>query len=316
MLRLFQPVPCSAAARLDGPPAGKRPPGRGSRWHGRLAAGVAASSLLLAGMSGASAKDGSIEVDVELVLAVDISYSMDPEEQALQRQGYVEALNAPEVLDAIRKGLNGKIAVTYVEWAGTNSQEVVVEWQVIDGPESARAFTTALQDRPPRRLYRTSISSALDFAVPLFERNDYRGIKRVIDVSGDGSNNQGRPVTAARDDAVAQGITINGLPIMLNRPNMGYPDVEPLDAYYSQCVIGGPAAFVVPVRERHQFIDAVKTKILLEVATAPPQDGAARVVPASTAPAPWLQPIEPAQVEAPRVSCLFGERMWQQRWGN
>jgi hypothetical protein len=227
---------------------------------------------------------------------------MDPEEQALQRQGYVEALNSPVVMDAIKKGLNGKIAVTYVEWAGTTSQDVIVDWQVIDGPESARAFTDALQSRPPRRLYRTSISGALDFAVPLFEKNDFRGIKRVIDVSGDGSNNQGRPVTDARDDALAQGITINGLPIMLNRPNMGYPDVEPLDAYYSQCVVGGPAAFVVPVRERAQFIDAVKTKILLEVALTPPPEGAARVV--------------PAQVEAPRVSCMFGEKMWQQRWGN
>jgi hypothetical protein len=254
------------------------------------------------GAAPAAAKDGSIEVDVELVLAVDISYSMDPEEQALQRQGYVEALNSPVVLDAIKKGLNGKIAVTYVEWAGSSTQEVVVDWQIIDSAESARRFTDALQARPPRRLYRTSISSALDFSVPLFENNNYAGIKRVIDVSGDGSNNQGRPVTSARDDALASGVTINGLPIMLNRPNMGYPDVEPLDAYYAQCVIGGPAAFVIPVRERHQFVDAVRTKILLEVAQRPPRDVPVQVI--------------PAQVEAPRVSCLYGERMWQQRWGN
>jgi hypothetical protein len=267
---------------------------------GGLAAAIGLAALVLA--APAQARNGSVEVDVELVLAVDISYSMDPEEQALQRQGYVEALNSPLVLDAIKKGLNGKIAVTYVEWAGTSSQDVVVDWQIIDGAESARAFTDALQNRAPRRLYRTSISGALDFAVPLFEKNDFRGIKRVIDVSGDGSNNQGRPVTDARDDALAQGITINGLPIMLNRPNMGYPDVEPLDAYYSQCVIGGPAAFVVPVRERSQFIDAVKTKILLEVALTPPPLWPARVI--------------PAQVETPRVSCMFGEKMWQQRWGN
>lgn len=301
MLRPFQPVPRSASARhaeRAPPPRGSR----GSRSRPLMLGCVAAAAMALSAGPPAFAKDGSIEVDVELVLAVDISYSMDPEEQALQRQGYVEALTSPEVLDAVRKGLNGKIAVAYVEWAGASTQEVVVDWQVIDGPESARSFTSALEARPPRRLYRTSISSAIDFAVPLFERNDYRGIKRVIDVSGDGSNNQGRPVTAARDDALAQGITINGLPIMLNRPNMGYPDVEPLDAYYSQCVIGGPAAFVIPVRERHQFVDAVKAKILLEVASVPPQDVPARVI--------------PAQVEAPRVSCLFGERMWQQRWGN
>lgn len=264
-----------------------------------LAGGLA--TVLLPGPSPSQARTGSQEVDVELVLAVDVSYSMDPEEQALQRQGYVEALNSPVLIDAIKKGLNGKIAVTYVEWAGASSQEVIVDWQVIDSPDSARAFTDALQSRPPRRLYRTSISGVIDFAGPLFEKNDFRGIKRVIDVSGDGSNNQGRPVTQARDDALAQGITINGLPIMLNRPTMGYSDVEPLDAYYSQCVIGGPAAFVAPVRERAQFIDAIKTKILLEVALTPPPEHQARVV--------------PAQAEAPRVSCLFGEKMWQQRWG-
>jgi hypothetical protein len=286
---------------VKSPPAG--PSTRYRHRCGLSLARLAVALLAILAFPGfASAKDGPVEVDVELVLAVDISYSMDPEEQALQRQGYVEAITSPEVMDAIRKGLNGKIAVTYVEWAGSSSQEVVVDWRVIDGPESASAFAAALQSHPPRRLYRTSISSALDFAVPLFEHNDYRGIKRVIDVSGDGSNNQGRPVTEARDDALAQGITINGLPIMLNRPNMGFPEVEPLDAYYSQCVVGGPAAFVIPVRERHQFVDAVKTKILLEVALRPPQDILARVM--------------PAQVEAPRVSCLFGERMWQQRWGN
>jgi hypothetical protein len=303
MLRPFSPYLRSPTVRRSEDP---------KRCFAKRASTALALAAILLAAAPASAKDGSIEVDVELVLAVDISYSMDPEEQALQRQGYVEALNAPEVLDAIHKGLNGRIAVTYVEWAGSSTQEVVVGWQVIDGPASARAFTDALQSRPPRRLYRTSIAAALDFAVPLFEQNDFRGIKRVIDVSGDGSNNQGRPVTAARDDAVAQGITINGLPIMLNRPNMGYPDVEPLDAYYAQCVIGGPAAFVVPVRERHQFIDAVKTKILLEVASAPPQDDATRVIPVQMLAAP----IDRAQVEAPRVSCLFGERMWQQRWGN
>jgi hypothetical protein len=287
----------------------KRPKFTGPKLSGARHCAIAVALLLGAGFAAqpASAKDGSIEVDVELVLAVDISYSMDPEEQALQRQGYVEALNSPVILDAIRKGLNGKIAVTYVEWAGSATQEVVVDWQIIDGPESARRFTDALQARPPRRLYRTSISSALDFSVPLFENNNYAGIKRVIDVSGDGSNNQGRPVTDARDDALASGITINGLPIMLNRPNMGYPDVEPLDAYYAQCVIGGPAAFVIPVRERHQFIDAVRTKILLEVALKPPKDVPVQVIPVQ---------VIPVQVEAPRVSCLYGERMWQQRWGN
>lgn len=276
-------------------------------WRAAVLAVLGGLSAMAAVPGSAFARNGSQEVDVELVVAVDISYSMDPEEQALQRQGYVEAFNSPVVLDAIRKGLNGKIAVAYVEWAGMNTQELVVDWTIIDGPESARRFTDLLQARPPRRLYRTSISGALDFAVPLFEQNDFRGIKRVIDVSGDGSNNQGRPVTAARDDALAQGITINGLPIMLNRPNFGYPEVEPLDAYYTQCVIGGPAAFVVPIRDRGQFIDAVRTKILLEVALAPPPEWPSQVIPGH---------VIPAQDETPQVSCLFGERMWQQRWGN
>jgi len=263
---------------------------------------LALALLALTTSGPALSRDGEIEVDVELVLAVDISYSMDPEEQALQRNGYIEALRSPEIMAAIRKGVNGKIAVTYVEWAGATSQDVVADWMVIDGPESAAEFTAQIEKRPIRRLYRTSISGAIDFSVQLFDRNKLHGLKQVIDVSGDGSNNQGRPVTQARDDAVRKGITINGLPLMLNRPTSGYPEVEQLDIYYTDCVIGGPGAFVIPIRERNQFVDAIRTKILLEIALAPPADLPARVI--------------PAQAEAPRVSCLFGERSWQQRWGN
>lgn len=266
----------------------------------RLAAVV--SAMLCASFLPSLAKDGTSEVDVELILAVDISYSMDPEEQALQREGYMQAITSPEIIAAIRKGVNGKIAVTYVEWAGVTSQDVVVDWHVIDDLASAEVFVGKLKGQPTRRLYRTSISGAIDFSVPLFDRNGYQGLKRVIDISGDGSNNQGRPVTQARDDAVAKGITINGLPIMLNRPNFGYPEVEHLDEYYSDCVIGGPGSFVIPIRERNQFVDAIRTKILLEIALAPPSELPARVI--------------PAQVEKPRSSCTFGERSWQQRWGN
>ncbi len=266
--------------------------------------------LLVAGILGttpALSRDGPEEVDVELVLAVDVSWSMDPEEQTLQRIGYMEALRAPEILAAIRKGVNGRIAVTYIEWAGSVSQDIVVPWQVIDGPETAEAFIARLANRPTRRLYRTSISGAIDFAVPLFEGNGYHGLKQVIDISGDGSNNQGRPVTVSRDDAVAKGITINGLPIMLNRPNQGYAEVEHLDEYYSDCVIGGPGAFMIPIRERSQFLDATRTKILLEIALAPPRELPPRVVPAQ---------FVPAQAEKPRSNCMYGERSWQQRWGN
>ena len=267
-----------------------------------LAAVLAAPLLGLAFTTPAISRDGEMEVDVELVLAVDVSYSMDPEEQALQRNGYVEALRSPEIMAAIRKGVNGKIAVTYVEWAGTTSQEVIADWMVIDSPESAAAFTAQIEKKPIRRLYRTSISGAIDFSAQLFDRNRLHGLKQVIDVSGDGSNNQGRPVTQARDEAVRKGITINGLPLMLNRPTSGFPEVEHLDIYYTDCVIGGPGAFVIPIRERSQFVEAIRTKILLEIALAPPADMPARVI--------------PAQAEAPRVSCLFGERSWQQRWGN
>jgi hypothetical protein len=268
----------------------------------RLLAAALALSASMALPPCASAKDGSNEVDVELVLAVDISYSMDPEEQALQRQGYVDALRSPEVIAAIKKGVNGKIAVTYVEWAGATTQNVVVDWGVIDGIESAMEFTGKLEKQPIRRLYRPSISGAIDFSVPLFDKNDYAGLKRVIDISGDGSNNQGRPVTQARDEALEKGVTINGLPIMLNRPNGGFPEVEHLDEYYTDCVIGGPGAFVIPIRERSQFIEAIRTKILLEIALAPITEWPARVI--------------PAQAGSHKSSCLFGERSWQQRWGN
>jgi hypothetical protein len=266
------------------------------------AAGLALAAALGLGARPAVARDGPTEVDVELVLAVDVSYSMDAEEQALQRQGYIDALTAPQVLEAISKGIVGRIAVTYVEWAGTSSQEVVAKWAVIDGKASAEAFAAQLADRTPRRLYRTSISGAIDFASTLFEGNGFNGLKRVIDISGDGSNNQGRPVTAARDDAVAKGITINGLPLMLNRPATGFPEIERLDWYYSDCVIGGPGAFMVPMRDREQFAEAIRTKILTEVSLAPPMPDEGLIV--------------KVQSGEPRVSCLFGERMWQQRWGN
>lgn len=248
----------------------------------------------------ALARDGEIDVDVELVLAVDVSYSMDPDEQRLQREGYIEALNSPEILNAIAKGVNGKIAVAYVEWAGVQARDIVADWHVIDGAESAAAFTRKLVERPTRRLSRTSISGAIDFAVPMFANNNMRGLKQVIDISGDGSNNQGRPVERARDDALAQGIVINGLPIMLNRPVVGYRDVEPLDHYYADCVIGGPGSFVIPIRAREQFVEAIRTKILLEIASIPDDP----------------LPIQKAQATTPRVDCMIGEKLWRERWEN
>ena len=151
-----------------------------------------------------------IPVDVELVLAVDISYSMDPEEQALQREGYIKALTSREFLQALRNGMHGKIAVTYFEWAGYSDQRVVVPWRLIEGPESADAFASEIAAAPIRRAARTSISGAIEFGSRLFDNSGYRGTRRVIDISGDGANNNGQLVTVARDEAVAKGITING----------------------------------------------------------------------------------------------------------
>jgi hypothetical protein len=271
-----------------------------------LASAVAGLGLAIAASSPSRFADlpggrvpGSLDVDVELVLAVDISYSMDLDELALQREGYVEALTSPEFLNALKNGMHGRIAVSYVEWAGVIDQKLVVPWRLIDGRASAEAVAAQISRAPTRRAYRTSISGALTFSASLFDENGYRGIRRVIDVSGDGTNNQGPPIVITRDEVIAKGITVNGLPIMLKRPNPSTLDIPDLDIYYEDCVIGGPGAFVVPIREREKFRDAIRTKLVLEIAGRVPQP---RVVPAAA--------------DAPRISCTIGERMWQQRWGS
>jgi hypothetical protein len=180
----------------------------------------------------------STTVDVELILAVDISYSMDMDELALQRDGYSRALTSPEFLNALRQGIHGKIAVTYFEWAGANEQRVIVPWRVIEGPESAGSVANEIAQAPLRRAARTSISGALLFAQTLFASSGQRGIRRVIDVSGDGANNSGQLVVVARDEVLSKGITINGLPIMLKRPSYSTMDIEQLDEYYEDCVSG------------------------------------------------------------------------------
>jgi hypothetical protein len=242
---------------------------------------------------------GAVPVDVEVVLAVDVSYSMDPEEQQLQREGYIAAITSREFMQAIKAGAHGKIALIYFEWAGSHHQQIIVPWRLIDGPESVDSFSADIGRARYTRQSRTSISSALLFGAPLFDGSGFRGIRRVIDVSGDGVNNNGPLVTVARDEVVGKGITINGLPIILKRPNASTMDIDQLDIYFEDCVIGGPGAFVIPIRERNQFRDAIRTKLLLEIAGRTPE---ARVI--------------PAQARAPRVSCTIGERLWQERWGN
>src|SRR5712671_1536157 len=194
-------------------------------------------------------KDNTPSVDVELVLAVDVSYSMDMDELAIQREGYAQAIISKEFLQALKTGPNGKISVTYFEWAASSDQKIIIPW-------------------------------------------------RVIDISGDGPNNNGAPVTTARDAALEKGIVINGLPIMVKEPSYSTMDIDNLDFYYEDCVIGGPGSFVVTIKDREKFKEAIRTKLLLEVAGRTPE-----------------RPIVPVAAKEPRVSCMIGEKIWQDRWG-
>jgi hypothetical protein len=243
-------------------------------------------------------KDKPVSVDIELILAVDVSYSMDMDELAVQREGYAKAIVSKEFLQALKAGQNGKIAVTYFEWAASNDQKIIIPWRLIDGPETADAVSEEILKTPIRRASRTSISGAINFAMPLFEQNPYHGLRRVIDISGDGPNNNGLPVSGARDAALEKGITINGLPIMVKEPSYSTMDIENLDFYYEDCVIGGPGSFVVSIKDRDKFKEAIRTKMLLEVAGRTPE-----------------RPMVPVAEKEPRVSCVIGEKIWQDRWG-
>jgi len=243
-------------------------------------------------------KEETPTVDVELVLAVDVSYSMDMDELAVQREGYAQAIVSKEFLQALKSLPNGRISVTYFEWAASSDQKIIIPWRLIDGPETADAVADEIMKAPIRRASRTSISGAIYFAMPLFEADPYRGLRRVIDISGDGPNNNGAPVTGARDIALSKGITINGLPIMVKEPSYSTMDIENLDWYYEDCVIGGPGSFVVAIKDRAKFREAIRTKLLLEVAGRTPD-----------------RLIVPVAEKEPRVSCLIGEKIWQDRWG-
>ena len=243
-------------------------------------------------------KQAAPSVDVELVIAVDVSYSMDMDELAVQREGYAQAIVSKEFLQALRSGPNGKISVTYFEWSASSDQKIIFPWRVVDGPETADAVANEIMQTPVRRGSRTSISGAILFAMPLFDQDPQRGLRRVIDISGDGPNNNGDPVTRVRDEALAKGIVINGLPIMIKEPSYSTMDIDNLDWYYEDCVIGGPCSFVVTIKDRDQFKEAIRTKLLLEVAGRRPEH---RIVPVAE--------------KEPRVSCTIGEKIWQDRWG-
>lgn len=262
----------------------------------RLAAWLACIALALALiMSSAPAKAKPPDeepVDVALVLAVDISFSMTMHELALQRDGYVAAFRDPRVHAAIAAGPHQRIAVSYMEWAGAATQEVIAPWRIIDGPDAAEAFADFLAEQPLRRTRRTSISAALTVARDLFETVPAPALRRVIDVSGDGPNNEGRIVTIARNETIDAGITINGLPIMLARG--GPLDIPDLDHYYIDCVIGGPGAFIMPVRAHAEFAEAIRRKLILEIADLTPP-----------------RPLIHRAGERPGADCLIGERMFQ-----
>jgi len=212
----------------------------------------------------------STTVDIELVLAVDVSRSIDDDEYTLQKRGYAEAFTNPAVLNAIRANPNQRIAVTLLEWAGSDFQRVVVPWTMISDEEGGKLFSEALLGSPRSFWGWTSISGAIDASVPLFGRG-YAGARKVIDVSGDGVNNSGRPASSARDDALAAGITINGLVIMNDKPNPGFVQrpQPPLDEFYRDNVIGGPGAFLVAIDDFDSFAFAIVNKLIKEIAGLP-----------------------------------------------
>jgi hypothetical protein len=229
-------------------------------WVAALLGGL----LLYAGAARADA------VDVALVLATDVSRSIDAGEFRLQREGYAAAVTNPRVLTAVQAGTHRAIALCFVEWSGPDEQMVVVDWTVVRDGETAAEFATKLIAAPRSFTGRTSISAGIDFATAQLARSGVEADRRIIDVSGDGTNNAGRPVTDARDAAVSQGIIINGLAIINERPE-GYffahtQPPEGLPAYYKNNVVGGSGAFLQVVKDFTTFGDAITNKLVSEIA--------------------------------------------------
>lgn len=238
-----------------------------------------------------SVADERPPVDVALVLAVDISLSMDRQDQEAQRNGYVEALRHPALHKVIARGRHGRIAVAYVEWGAPNDQRLTLDWTTIDGGETAAAVADYLEAQPYVSSRSTSISGVIDYAIGLFGEAPPAD-RWVMDISGDGPNNMGEPVLEARARALAAGIEINGLPLMLKPPDSVFA-IADLDIYYEDCVIGGPAAFVIPVTHQSQFVGAIRQKLVLEIAQATP--------------GPLLRET------SGRIDCMVGENLYN-RW--
>jgi len=211
-------------------------------------------------------------VDLLLVLAADVSRSVDSQKFQLQREGYAAALANPRVLDAIRAGRNGRIGVLFLEWSGLGNQKVVIDWTLVDGPKAAHAFGDRLLESPRSFADRTSISGGIDAAVAQLARAPFASERRTIDVSGDGTNNAGRDIAQARDEALALGITINGLVILSETPLPWNPEhTNPpggLAKYYRDNVTGGPGSFVLEAKDFNSFGQAIIKKMIAEIADA------------------------------------------------
>ncbi len=258
---------------------------------------AAAISLMVAATlaADASAQGNQNLVDLELVLAIDVSRSVDWEEANLQRGGYISAFSNPLLISAIQEGYYGRIAVTVFEWSSWGDTNIVAPWMIVGDMQSARALVNLLRETPVSFGQRTSISTAIEYGIALFRQNNVDGDRRVIDISGDGHNNHGRHINDAREEAVAAGITINGLPIINTNPGPGTPPLPDLDVYYKECVIGGPGSFVVVAEGFEKFAEAVTRKLILEVANLQPDGGIERFGDAKIHRAQFLQhlPLAP-----------------------
>jgi hypothetical protein len=286
-----------------------------------LAVVTAIAATLVVPPPALSQQRGQPPVDVALVLAVDVSRSMSLEELRIQRRGYAEAIVSPEVLRAIFGGAHGRIAITIFEWAADRHTREIQPWTLIETAADAQAVSDRLMEEDSRGERRTSISGAIARGIALVEAAPYPSERQVIDVSGDGPNNQGLPVTLERDRAIGKGITINGLP-MMTRDGAGMLfGIDDLDEYYRHCVIGGPASFMIPVNGWDQFAEAVRRKLVLEIGGLAPdmprdpwrRPGAqpARIVPAGYVGGERITPVQLGN-EAP-YDCMIGEKIWNQR---
>ena len=236
-----------------------------------MSASFGSAALVISLVLASQAHGADVPVDLELVLAVDVSGSIDEEEAKLQRKGYLDAITHLQVIDAIKAGPLQRIAISYIEWSGDHNQRTIVDWTLIEDETSANSFASSLSEVPVVRARRTSISAAIDYATNMFDGNGFEGTRQVIDISSDGYNNIGRTVTVARDEAVERGVTINGLPILNDRPNpYGRPPPRDLDDYFDNFVIGGPGSFYIVAENFQDFAAAILNKLIREIAQREP----------------------------------------------